>query len=75
MTTVPSAFDAPPAASIEDEHSVQIGLVHAQREAIHAGDNAPRTSEILDQLLTYSDVHFMSSDFYRDWARRTRDSA
>ncbi len=47
------------AGSMDMEHQVQVGLVRALCDAIREGD-ARRTREILEQLVEYSAVHFMS---------------
>jgi hemerythrin len=45
---------------MEGEHRVQIGLMTAFREAIGGGRGAAEADEILDHLLDYSKMHFMS---------------
>lgn len=45
---------------IDGEHRVQISLMTAFREAIGGGRGAAEAGEILDQLLDYSKMHFVS---------------
>ncbi len=45
---------------MDGEHRVQIGLMTAFREAIGGGRGAAEADEILDHLLDYSKMHFMS---------------
>lgn len=45
---------------MDGEHRVQIGLMTAFRDAIGGGQGAAEADEILDQLLDYSKMHFMS---------------
>ncbi len=42
------------------EHHVQLGLAQTLCEAAGTGVDAALTREILDQLVAYSDVHFIS---------------
>jgi len=45
---------------MDGEHRVQLGLMTAFREAAGGGRGAAEADEILDQLLDYSKMHFMS---------------
>ena len=45
---------------MDGEHRVQIGLMTAFRDAIGGGRGEAAADEILDQLLDYSKIHFMS---------------
>lgn len=45
---------------MDGEHRVQIGLMTAFRDAVGGGRGAAEAHEILDQLLDYSKMHFMS---------------
>jgi len=45
---------------MDGEHRVQIGLMTAFRDAVGSGRGASEVDEILDQLLDYSKMHFMS---------------
>lgn len=45
---------------MDGEHRVQLGLMTAFRDAAGGGRGAAEAGEILDQLLEYSKVHFMS---------------
>ncbi len=47
-------------AGMDGEHRVQIGLMTAFRDAAGGGRGAGEADEILDQLLDYSKMHFMS---------------
>lgn len=49
-------------AGIDYEHQVQTGLVTALCEAVETGREAGATAEILEQLLRYSEAHFMSEE-------------
>jgi hemerythrin len=44
----------------DGEHRVQIGLIDAMHDAVRQGRSRQAVSEILDQLLDYSKVHFLS---------------
>ena len=46
--------------STDAEHHVQLGLAQTLCEAAGAGVDMALTREILDQLVAYSDVHFLS---------------
>ncbi|MDG4553081.1 MAG: hemerythrin family protein [Candidatus Competibacter sp.] len=46
--------------STDAEHHVQLGLAQTLCEAAGTGVDAALTREILDQLVAYSDVHFLS---------------
>ncbi len=45
---------------MDGEHRVQIGLMTAFRDAAGGGRGQAEADEILDQLLDYSKMHFMS---------------
>lgn len=45
---------------MDGEHRVQIGLMTAFRDAAGGGRGRAEAGEILDQLLDYSKMHFMS---------------
>ena len=45
---------------MDGEHRVQMGLMTAFRDAISGGRGEAEADEILDQLLEYSKMHFMS---------------
>ena len=47
-------------AEIDGEHRVQIGLLTAFRDAVVGARERNQVEEILDQLVDYSKVHFMS---------------
>jgi len=55
MNLDPSAF-----GTIDREHQVQIGLVRALCDAVRWSAGAEQTRQILEQVVAYSDVHFMS---------------
>ncbi|MGB5062633.1 MAG: hemerythrin family protein [Candidatus Competibacter sp.] len=46
--------------STDAEHHVQLGLAQTLCEAAGTGVDAALTREILDQLVAYSDAHFLS---------------
>ncbi|RKZ34009.1 MAG: hypothetical protein DRQ37_08185 [Gammaproteobacteria bacterium] len=54
-STAPSAFQ-----SIDSEHRIQVGLLTALRQSINGGDPGEKVHEILDQLISYTELHFMS---------------
>lgn len=45
---------------MDGEHRVQLGLMTAFRNAVGGGRGHAEADEILDQLLDYSKMHFMS---------------
>ena len=49
-------------ASIDNEHSVQLGMLNALCEAVEKGETAAKIHEILNQLTSYSELHFMSEE-------------
>ena len=59
-------LDQPPvtqdSASIDNEHEVQIGMLDAFCTLVEQGESKPKSviHEMLDQLISYSDAHFMS---------------
>ena len=57
-------FDQPPAtldsASIDKEHQVQIGMLDALCSLIEDNESQPKIQEMLNQLISYSEIHFMS---------------
>lgn len=46
--------------SIDKEHQVQIGMLDALCTLIENGDAQAKIQEMLDQLISYSEIHFMS---------------
>jgi len=48
--------------TIDNEHSVQLGMLNALCEAIEKGETAEKVHEILNQLISYSELHFMSEE-------------
>jgi hemerythrin len=60
MSTDPASYGAESAAGVDAEHQVQTGLVRALCDAVRLGRDLGQVREILDQLLQYSEVHFMS---------------
>jgi hemerythrin len=60
MSATPPSHDAHSADAIDSEHQVQIGLVRALCDAVHSGADSGQTREILDQVVDYSEVHFLS---------------
>jgi hemerythrin len=47
-------------ADIDAEHQVQLGLMDALEEAVQGGRTGPEVDELLERLLDYSRVHFLS---------------
>ena len=45
---------------IDSEHRVQIGLMDALEQAVREGRKGARIDELLERLLDYSRVHFLS---------------
>jgi hemerythrin len=60
MNPDPSAHGTDSAGAIDSEHQVQIGLVRALCDAVRSGADAGQTRQILQQVVEYSDVHFLS---------------
>ena len=46
--------------SIDKEHQVQIGMLDALCTLIENDDTQSKIQEMLDQLVSYSEIHFMS---------------
>ena len=49
-------------SSIDNEHRIQIGLLNALYDAVNDKKPAAEINEILNQLTTYSELHFMSEE-------------
>ena len=47
-------------ASLDTEHDLQVELVNALRQAVEQGQKGAVVDEILDQLIAYTNAHFMS---------------
>jgi hemerythrin len=47
-------------STIAGEHAVQISMIDLLRRAIDEGKSADEKTAILDQLISYTEVHFMS---------------
>ena len=47
---------------IDGEHRVQLGLLSAVRNAVAEGRGETEVNEILEQLVDYTKVHFMSEE-------------
>jgi len=47
---------------IDGEHRVQVGLLSALRDAVTKGRAEAEVNEILEQLIDYTKVHFMSEE-------------
>jgi hemerythrin len=60
MNADPSSHGNESTGIIDAEHRVQIGLVRALCDAIRLGADAEQRRQILEQLIEYSAVHFMS---------------
>lgn len=48
--------------SIDNEHRIQMGLLNALHDAVNDKKPAAEINQILNQLTTYSELHFMSED-------------
>ncbi|TRZ63837.1 MAG: hypothetical protein D4S02_11970 [Rhodocyclaceae bacterium] len=48
--------------TIDSEHRVQISLIRALVHAIESGKDIDTSAAILEQLIDYSDAHFMSEE-------------
>jgi len=46
--------------SLDSEHKVQVELVNALQQAVEQGQRGALVDEILDQLIAYTNAHFMS---------------
>lgn len=60
MNPSPGTKSIQATTSIDAEHQIQMGLAQAFHDAVRAGQDPVLARQILDQLLAYSDVHFMS---------------
>ncbi len=49
-------------SSIDNEHRIQIGLLNALYDAVNNKNPASEINQILNQLTTYSELHFMSEE-------------
>ncbi len=67
------------ADNIDAEHRVQLGLIDALRDAVRQGDKRAVVGEILDQLIAYSELHFVSEQLlmrlyaYPDYEDHSQD--
>jgi hemerythrin len=57
-----SEFNSASNADTDREHEVQLGLLQALRGAAGGNGDAASVGEILDQLIAYSEAHFMSEE-------------
>ena len=48
--------------SIDNEHRIQMGLLNALHDAVNDKKPESEINQILNQLTTYSELHFMSED-------------
>jgi len=48
--------------SIDNEHRIQIGLLNALYDTVNDKKPASEINQILNQLTTYSELHFMSEE-------------
>jgi hemerythrin len=55
-------FNAASNKDIDREHEVQLGLLRALCTAAGENRDADTVGEILDQLISYSEAHFMSEE-------------
>lgn len=61
MTTI-SDFNNAANSEIDSEHQVQLGLLQALCDAARDNRDAASVGEILEQLIAYSEAHFMSEE-------------
>ena len=61
MSTI-ADFNRAANADTDREHEVQLGLLRALRDAVGENRDAASVAEILDQLIAYSEAHFMSEE-------------
>lgn len=54
-----TASDVARAAAIDDEHGVQLRMVHRVAEAVRAAAEPITVRERLDELVSYTNAHFM----------------
>ncbi|WP_168185888.1 bacteriohemerythrin [Magnetospirillum sp. ME-1] len=47
-------------AEMDGEHRIQVGLIAALERALEAGASADEVRALVEQLLDFTDVHFMS---------------
>ncbi len=52
----------PDVNSIDNEHHIQIGLLNALYDAVTEKKSASEVNQILNQLTSYSELHFMSEE-------------
>lgn len=50
------------AGSIDNEHRIQLGLLNALCDAVNDKKPTPEVNDILNQLTSYSELHFMSEE-------------
>ena len=48
--------------SMDLEHRLQMGLIHALEEALRAGQPRDETTKILSQLYEYTNAHFLAEN-------------
>jgi hemerythrin len=61
MSTI-SDFNSASNAETDREHQVQLGLLQALCDAAQNNSGAAPVGEILEQLIAYSEAHFMSEE-------------
>lgn len=61
MSTI-SDFNAASNAAIDNEHQVQLDLLQALCDAARDNSGAALVGEIVEQLIAYSEAHFMSEE-------------
>lgn len=61
MSTI-SDFNAAANAETDHEHQVQLGLLQALCDATRDNGGAALVGEIVEQLIAYSEAHFMSEE-------------
>ena len=61
MTVSPTTDDySVDSEALNSEHEVQVELINALQQAVEQGQKGAVVDEILDQLIAYTNAHFMS---------------
>ena len=58
--TLEQSLASKDSAGIDKEHQVQIEMLEAFCNLVHKNESQVKIQEVLDQLTSYSEVHFMS---------------
>jgi hemerythrin-like metal-binding protein len=60
MDTTPMSYGAESSAAVDGEHQLLVSLLRTLSDALAAGASEEKVREILDQVIGFSDVHFLS---------------